>query len=313
MGPASPSCSGRRRRHTRRKPWRSVKKRAYPRRPVSTPIYSIAWTASATGTTLTGRSGSPTRATGEAKALTSGDFTCGDLCWSPDGARLAFLSDRRPDWDAETEGDTQIWTVPVGGRRTHAESLPRSVKKAGSPGRRTGSALPMSATPTRWTVGGRATSASICCLSRAARRSDLTGGLDKAVGFLTLSDARDNGGQLVAWSADAQRLFFPVSENGSTRLYTAPAEGGDLPIALTPAGQELGSFSVSQGSTSFALTLGTATKPHEVFIGLLDGETLSVRQVSDTQCRLARVKSPCRRRSRLRSPTAPAARSPAGS
>jgi dipeptidyl aminopeptidase/acylaminoacyl peptidase len=218
--------------------------------------------------------------TSETRALTNGGFSCGDLCWSPDGTTLAFLSDRRPDGDADKEGDAQIWTVPATGGEICPIPSPPGGKHglAWSPDGAhlayVGSSDPLDS----W--GTRNDRVYILPTSGAGEARDLTGHTDKAVGFLTLSDTRDNGGQVVVWSADSARLFFPVSENGSTHLYEVSVAGCEL-MKLTPEDMELGSFSVSSDAGKFALTLGSATAPHETFVGTISNGDIALRQASD--------------------------------
>lgn len=219
-------------------------------------------------------------ATGETQALTSGDFPCHDVCWAPDGRTLAFLSDRRPDWDADSESHTDIWTVPVtGGELTRVPS-PQGDKQglAWSPD---GELFAYAGNPDpqdQW--GTRNEHVYILPTAGGDTASDLTGHTDKSVGFLTLSDTRDNGGALVAWDAQSQSVLFPVSEQGTTRLYDASFDFGKTPVPVTPVEQEMGSFSLAPNDI-VALTLGDATHPHEVWVGSPKDDTLDLRQLSD--------------------------------
>lgn len=217
--------------------------------------------------------------TGESTAITTGDFSCGDICWSPDGRTIAFLSDRRPDWDAERESQTDIWTVSAAGGELTRLVSPQGEKHGltWSPDGRqfayAGNPDPLDQWGTRnehvymLPVGG----------GEAAR--DLTGEMDKAVGFLTISDTADlGGGNLLAWGRDG-RIFFPVSENGDTRLYCRKADGQMNP--LTPPGQNIGGYSVGADLRTLALTLGSSTGPQEVFTATLDADELALHPLSD--------------------------------
>lgn len=220
-------------------------------------------------------------ATGETHALTEGDFPCGDLSWSPDGVRIAFLSDRRPDWDIEKESDTQIWTVPTAGDGGLVQVPAPPGAKNGLAWSPDGSQFAYIGNPDpldQW--GTRNDCVYLLPAEGDDAARDLTGHTDKAVGFLTLSDARDSGGDPLVWSPDAQRVYFPVSERGETCLYTASLDGGQL-VALTPEGLEMGSYSVSADGNTLALTLGSAVSPHEVFLGVPANTGLSLARISD--------------------------------
>ncbi len=51
---------------------------------------------------------------GEPVQLTSGDYEDSSPAWSPDGAQLAFISARHPDWDLEMVNDVYL-VAPAGG------------------------------------------------------------------------------------------------------------------------------------------------------------------------------------------------------
>ena len=208
--------------------------------------------------------------TGEARALTSGEFSCGDICWSPDSLTLAFLSDRRPDGDASGTAETQIWTVSAeGGDIAALPALPGD--KGGLAWSPDGRSLAYIGNPDpqdQWGTNNDRVFVQPAGGNETAR--DLTGHTDKAVGELTIADVGGGGGESLVWSADSLRLFFPVSENGDTRVYSVPVDGGEL-TALTPEGHVVGGFSMA-GNT-IAYTLGSSTVPAEVYVG--------DRQVSD--------------------------------
>ena len=208
--------------------------------------------------------------TGEARALTNGEFSCGDICWSPDSLTLAFLSDRRPDGDASGTAETQIWTVSAEGGDIAALPAPSGDKGglAWSPDGRSLAYIGNPDPQDQWGTNNDRVFVQPAGGNETAR--DLTGHTDKAVGELTIADVGGGGGESLVWSADSLRLFFPVSENGDTRVYSVPVDGGEL-TALTPEGHVVGGFSMA-GDT-IAYTLGSSTVPAEVYVG--------DRQVSD--------------------------------
>ncbi len=219
--------------------------------------------------------------TGEVKVLTEGAYNCGSVIWSPDGSTLAFLSDRREYNDIAEADNADIYTIPAdGGEMT---LLPSPVgPKYGltwSPDGKTFAYLGDLDPTDQW--GTNNTHVLVLPASGGTEAHDLTGQTDISAGSLTLSDARDGGGEGLTFSPDSQSLFFTVGEHGTTRLYRVSVTGGD-PVALTTMTQELGAYSAADDGQTFALTLGDATHPHELFVGHLgDGDTLALNQISD--------------------------------
>lgn len=201
--------------------------------------------------------------TGETKALTSGELHCGDVCWSPDSHTIAFLSDRRPNWDTRKDADTQIWSISAsGGESTQIPAPPG--EKSGLAWSPDGSALAYVGNPDpldQW--GTRNERVYVLPVHGSAEARDLTGHTDKAVGGLTISDTGESGSELV-WSAEGDRLYFPMSEAGDTRLCSIPAPGGEI-TSLTPTGHVMGSFSIA--GEQIAFTLSGPTAPAEVYLG----------------------------------------------
>ena len=200
---------------------------------------------------------------GEAKALTSGEFDCGDVCWSSDGQRLAFLSDRRPDWDASGRAETQIWTVPTNGGDLVSLPTPPGEKSGltWSPDGRHFAYIGNPDPLDQWGIHNDRVF--VLPVVGGATARDLTGHTDKAVGALTIADVSSGGGDSLVWSADSARLFFPVSENGDTQVYSVALASGEL-ASLTPEGHVVGGFSVAGDTLAF--TLGGPTAPAEVFV-----------------------------------------------
>jgi dipeptidyl aminopeptidase/acylaminoacyl peptidase len=202
--------------------------------------------------------------TGEAQPLTTGDFNCGAPVWSPDSRTIAFLSDRNEDSDIE-QGRDEIWTVPAAGGELTRIPSPRGPKGAlaWSPDGRSFAYAGNPDPDDQWGTNNDRVFVLPAAGGETAR--DLTGHADIAVGYLTLADVHEVGaGDLIRWNADSSALFFAGSVFGDVRLYFVEVRGGD-PVAVSPAGQEMGGFSLAPDGRA-AVTLGTPTTPHAIFL-----------------------------------------------
>ena len=224
-------------------------------------------------------------ATGEAKALTDAPHDHGPLAWSPDGTRIAFIANRREDDDLEGLRD-DLWTVPVEGGEVRRVEAPEGPKGglAWSPDGRWIAYTGHTDVDDVW--GCRNSRVIVIPADGVGEARDLTGGSDKAVGYLCLSDMHETGdGPSLVWSPDSRALYFPISERGDTRLYRASLEEGSL-TPLTPEKHEMASFSLSRDGSRFGVLLGSGTDPHDVYLGTSEEDGLSLRRLSRVNAEL---------------------------
>ncbi len=217
--------------------------------------------------------------TGEAHRITNEPVNFGAPCWSPDGKTLAFVANRRDDWDLVDNHD-DIWTAPAEGGTLTQVVAPVGPKSglAWSPD---GQWLAFAGhTDPDDTWGGKNHRVLVVPAGGAEEAKDLTGATDKAVGWLTLADIHEaGGGAELIWSPDSKTLYFPISERGDTRLYRVNVDGSGLE-PLTPADHEMGSFSISRDGQRFGLSIGNATELADVYLGTLSGSRMELRRLS---------------------------------
>jgi dipeptidyl aminopeptidase/acylaminoacyl peptidase len=155
----------------------------------------------------------------EARQLTSGDFEHAAPAWSPDGRRIAFVSQLDDDWDLELASD--LYVAELDG-----DWAPR--KLTGSKGTvdhpiwaPDGSALAFLYTPGTLDWPWHAQVAVIS--ADGADQRSLTSGLDRQC--LPHPEVREP-----AW--DDGRIVFALEDRGRVHVYGVPADGSGAPERL---------------------------------------------------------------------------------
>ena len=144
---------------------------------------------------------------GEPRRLTSGRHRDEQPRWAPDGASLAFTSDR----DSDTPGSGQLWVTPVsGGEPTRLSRLPEPVEEFA------------------WSPDGR----SIACVAKVRHGGEPTSDVKVIRGVRYKFDGE-------GFLDDKHRQIFVIDvATGATRQLTdGPYEHRDL--AWSPTGHEL--------------------------------------------------------------------------
>ena len=217
---------------------------------------------------------------GKPKKLTRGDFDHQSPQFSPDGRRIAFLSNRRPDPDREVE-NSDIYTIPANGGR-----LSQVTKRHGpilnyswSPDGRSLAYVGHLGKNGEWNLHNFHV---WTIPATGGRPRNVTPGLDNSCYNTTIGDIAEVtfSTDPPLWSADGCRVFFTVGELGSADLYGVGVPGGTPEPRLASEQVLIGVSRTAPGGRA-ALVVGTQTNPCDVFTVNLEDPRDQPRRVTN--------------------------------
>jgi dipeptidyl aminopeptidase/acylaminoacyl peptidase len=223
---------------------------------------------------------------GAAELLTTGNHHDQDPRWSPDGKRIAFVSDRHPN--ADLGWRTDIHLVEVGTKRVSQLSPGRGRQGWGAPAWSPDGRW-VAAIGTRDWKRGELQQASVWRFRvRDGSAEDLIAGSDLEAAAAMNSDLFGAGETRLHWMADGRWIVFGAPVEGSFELWRVEVDGGRIE-RLTRDRHFLGRASVSplpRGGARVAAVRISSTEPPDVVMGdipagRLGAGSVELRRVSD--------------------------------
>jgi dipeptidyl aminopeptidase/acylaminoacyl peptidase len=202
----------------------------------------------------------------DAKPITSGDFDERGVQWSPDGARLYFVSDRVAE-AYYTASDSDIYFVPAsGGDMTKVASIDGPIgsvsvapdgKRLAFVGTLTGQPIRSYSQPDLWVVDA----------APGATPKNLTADYDYDVGGGIGGDQSAPRGELpkpIVWTKDGSSLIVVTAEKGSSNLKRIPAAGGRFET-VTTGEHDVSAYTAAANGT-IAASISTQTSIGDIAI-----------------------------------------------
>ncbi len=202
---------------------------------------------------------------GEARQLTGGDVDDGEVAWSPDGFRIAFVSNRTPERDRNSI--SAIYTVPSSGGETRAlvDCDGDFATPAWSPDGTTlaflghASAIEGGKNAALWTVP-----------ASGGEPANITAAWDRSFGDFGMSDVTGAGEHRPVWTADGRAILALASDQGATNVYRVELDGGEV-TPVTAGSRRVTAFSLAADGRRVVFVAGDANHPFELVVANMTG------------------------------------------
>ncbi|MDQ3694200.1 MAG: S9 family peptidase [Chloroflexota bacterium] len=221
--------------------------------------YQQVWTVPATG--------------GEPRPLTGGDTDADQIAWSPDGSRIAFVSNRSEG--RQVNSISAIYTVPARGGeiRPVIERDARFSAPAWSPdGTRLAflghlESFVNGRNDNLWTVA-----------AAGGEPTNHTAELDRSLEDAGMSDVFVGSDQRPIWAREGTSVRVLASDQGTTHIYRVSLDDNTV-SSVTSGDARVSAFDVTPDGASLVYIMGDATHPFELFTSRGTGR--DKRQLSD--------------------------------
>jgi dipeptidyl aminopeptidase/acylaminoacyl peptidase len=218
--------------------------------------------------------------TGAVRQVTHGAADAGHPAWSPDSARLAYVTNAGPEPELAPQLDEiRFLTLDDGSETTLDAPAGPKHQLAWSPD---GALLAYFGNTDVADTWSAADSHLWVVSVTGGDARDLAADLDRPVGDQTLADLRSFGGGCPGpvWAPDSKSLYTLVSDRGAVHAYQWFPDGS-APVNLTPGfAGEIASLSLDAAGEQFAVIAGDPVQPGDVHLLRLTAATPELRPLT---------------------------------
>jgi dipeptidyl aminopeptidase/acylaminoacyl peptidase len=222
------------------------------------------------------------------RTLTKDERDHMEPAWSPDGKRIACTANMQPDPDMYPDNLDVLMLTPGGSK---------SVKFSTTRGPKNGLSWSSDSGQLAW-IGHTGAAGEYFMHNlhvwvqsvSGGKARNITKNIDHNCLNLVIADTACTtfAGEPVLWSPDGKQVFFPVSEQGTSHLYSKPVRGGKAQLVI---GGDCMVFGLTRMANSglAACLIGTAVNPTDIL--LLEPENANVKQRRITHINYHALKS----------------------
>ncbi|MBI1729365.1 S9 family peptidase [Candidatus Acetothermia bacterium] len=226
--------------------------------------------------------------TGDAHAITDGDYDDYSPAWASDGKRIAFLSNRSANPD-DTPYAVDIWFISAQGGKSKKVETPLGYK-GGLSFSPDGKWIAYAGQETKDDSWSPTHQRLWLLPAEGGKARCLTASLDRTIGNSTICDARDAapGDDAPLWSSDSSELYFSVSDEGNVHLYCVSVKDAKAaPVALTEGSLDITAYSGDPRSGAFVMLIANPTHTAELYTASMKAKSpLKLEQATEFNCPL---------------------------
>jgi len=214
----------------------------------------------------------PSGGPAEPRPLTDGDWDDLDAAWSPDGASIAFVSNRGEHTEYNLAAD--LWTVsPEGGEPTRLTDGSLTALGSNCAWSPDGETIAFYAQP-EWVANGLLNTHVWMVSRRGGDPRDFSAMLDQSCGGGAQPDYMSPVSSALAWVPDGKTIYALAMDDGDAAVYAFDV-GTGAPRRLSSPGATVAGVQPTPDGRALVVLASTPTRPYDLFTLPAEGGELA--------------------------------------